>query len=65
MLDIKIESGGLERALKTLKKKFQSTQTLKKLRERKEYVKPSVKRRAEIRKAVWKESQRNNDTFFS
>jgi len=61
MLDIKVESGGIERALKTLKKKFQNTQTLKQLRERQTYTKPSVKRRDQIKKAIWKESQRETD----
>lgn len=39
------DHGSLERALKTLKKKFDQTGTVRELRDRKEFKKPSEKRR--------------------
>jgi small subunit ribosomal protein S21 len=43
----------LERALKILKRKVVDTQQLQNLRNRKEFEKPSVKRRSEINKAKY------------
>ena len=43
----------LERALKILKRKTIDTKQLQNLRDRKEFVKPSVKRRSEINKAKY------------
>ena len=54
MLIIKIEDGDVGRALKKYKKKVQDTRLLQQLKKRKEYTKPSVKRRNEILKAVYK-----------
>ena len=45
----------LERALKSLKRKFDNTKTIKKLRDKKQYNKKSVKRREEIKKAIYKQ----------
>jgi small subunit ribosomal protein S21 len=42
------ESDSLERALKKYKKKFEKSGTLRQLRDRKAFTKPSVRRRAEI-----------------
>jgi len=62
MLEIKVEGVGIEKALKTLKRKFDKTKTLRQLRDRKEFVKKSVKRRAEINKAKYvQEKFGNND----
>jgi len=47
------DSENLEKALRKFKKKFESTKVLKQLRARKEFVKDSVKRRAEIKKAIY------------
>lgn len=56
MIIIEIKPGeNLERAIKKLKRKFDSTKTEKMLRSRKNYTKPSVKRRSEIKKAIYKE----------
>jgi len=44
----------IDRALKTYKRKFSRTGTLQELRRRKEFVKPSVRRRAELLKAEYK-----------
>lgn len=54
MLIIKIEDGDVGRALKRYKKKVQDTRLLQQLKKRKEYVKPSVKRRTEVLKAAYK-----------
>lgn len=54
MLIIEIKNGdSIDKALKKLKKKFESTKVLRELRGRKEYTKPSEKRRAEIKKAIY------------
>ena len=45
----------LERALKSLKRKFYNTKTIKKLRDKKQFTKKSVKRREEIKKAIYKQ----------
>ena len=42
------------KALKKYKKKFEKAKILVQLRERQSYTKPSVKRRGEILKAVYK-----------
>ncbi|NNC94989.1 MAG: 30S ribosomal protein S21 [Chitinophagales bacterium] len=54
MLIIKIEDGDVSRALKKYKKKVQDTRLLQQLKKRKEYTKPSVRRRNEILKAEYK-----------
>jgi small subunit ribosomal protein S21 len=54
----------IDRALKRLKKKYDNSKTGKILRERKEYKKPSVKRRQEIQKAIYvrkKAQEKEND----
>lgn len=53
MLIIKIEGkeNTIEKAIKKLKRKFDSTGTVKQLRKRKEFIKPSEERREEVRKA--------------
>lgn len=54
MLIIKVdEKEGIERALKKLKIRFEKAKILKELKKRKEYTKPSVKRREEIKKAIY------------
>lgn len=58
IIDIKKEKS-LESALKTYKSKVQKTKQTQKLRERQQFVKPSVKRRAEVLKAVYVEKLKN------
>lgn len=54
MLIIKVnEKEGIEKALKRLKKKFDKTKVVKELRRRKEFTKPSIERREEIKKAIY------------
>ena len=53
MIIVKIEGKEtVEKALKTLKRKFDKTGAVKELRKRKTYQKPSEKKREEIRKAI-------------
>jgi small subunit ribosomal protein S21 len=62
MLFVNVEkTGSLDKALKQLKKKFQSTGVVNELRSRKEFVKPCVKRRAEIKKASYIQQLRNEE----
>jgi small subunit ribosomal protein S21 len=54
MLIVKVNEGeSIERALKKFKRKEQQTKLVKELRNRKEYVKPSVARREKMKKAVY------------
>lgn len=54
MLIIPVKEGdSIEKSLKKLKRKFEKTGALKQLRGRQQFVKPSVERRTEIRKATY------------
>jgi small subunit ribosomal protein S21 len=54
MLIINVKGAdSLDRALKILKRKVADTKQLQNLRNRKEFEKPSVKRRSEINKAKY------------
>ncbi|MBL7941493.1 MAG: 30S ribosomal protein S21 [Flavobacteriales bacterium] len=54
MLIIPVKEGeNIDRALKKFKKKFEKTGVVKELRSRQAYTKPSVRRREEIKKAVY------------
>ena len=46
----------IDKALKKYKKKFEKSKVLLQLRERQSFTKPSVKRRGEILKAVYKQN---------
>ncbi len=64
MLIIEVKDGeSIDKALKRYKRKFQNAGVIKELRRRKEFVKPSVKRRSEILKAVYKEKIRTDETI--
>ncbi|MDQ3142310.1 MAG: 30S ribosomal protein S21 [Bacteroidota bacterium] len=54
IIDVK-DAESIDRALKKYKKKFEQSGTLKELRRRKAFTKPSVARRSQILKAVFKE----------
>jgi small subunit ribosomal protein S21 len=45
----------IDKALKKYKKKFEKAKILLQLRERQSFTKPSIKRRAEVLKAVYKQ----------
>jgi len=49
----------IESALRTYKGKVQRTKQIQKLRERQQFVKPSVKKRMEKLKAVYVQQKRN------
>lgn len=54
MLIIPVKDGeNIERALKRYKRKFDRTKTVRELRSRQQFSKPSVVRRAEIQKAQY------------
>ena len=57
MLVIPVKEGeNIERAIKKYKKKFEKTKVMREIRTRKEFIKPSVKRRATIQKAQYIQS---------
>ncbi len=54
MLIIPVKEGeSIDRALKRFKRKFDQTKMMRQIRARKEYTKPSVKRRQQILKAKY------------
>ncbi|MGB5364078.1 MAG: 30S ribosomal protein S21 [Aureibaculum sp.] len=54
MLIIPVKDGeNIDRALKRFKRKFDRTKTMKQLRDRKHFTKPSVNRRTQIQKAQY------------
>ena len=57
MLIIEVkETENIDRALKRFKKKFERTGTMRELRRRKAYEKPSISRRQQVLKAAYKET---------
>ena len=57
MLVIPVKEGeNIDRALKRFKRKFLTTGTLKQLREKKQYIKPSERLRVKKQKAIYSES---------
>ncbi len=62
MLIIPVKEGeSIERSLKKFKRKFEKTGAMRDLRNRKQYVKPSVGRRKEVKKAVYVQGLRLED----
>ena len=61
MLIIKVQKGNINRALKQFKRKFRNTQVLKELRERKNYIKKSLKRRREKDEAIRRLKNQQDD----
>jgi len=47
------EGENIERALKKFKRKFEKTGVMRELRSRQAFVKPSVKKREELKKAIY------------
>ena len=59
MLIIPVKDGeNIDRALKRFKRKFDRTGTMRQLRSRQQFTKPSVERRAEIIKAKYVQKKR-------
>lgn len=62
MLIIPVKDGeNIDRALKRFKRKFDRTKTMKQLRERKHFTKPSVSRRAQVQKAQYVQGLRTQE----
>ncbi|MEK9958766.1 MAG: 30S ribosomal protein S21 [Flavobacteriaceae bacterium] len=62
MLIIPIKEGeNIDRALKRFKRKFDKTGTMRQLRERKQFLKPSVKNRDKIIKAQYIQHLRDRE----
>ena len=52
MLIIPVKEGeNIDRALKRFKRKFEKTGAMRQVRERKQFIKPSVKHRSKVQKA--------------
>ena len=53
MLIIQVKEGeSIDKALKSYKRKFDRTKVIKQLRSRQAFIKPSVQKRAQVKKAV-------------
>jgi small subunit ribosomal protein S21 len=53
MLIIQVKEGeSIDKALKRYKRKFDRTKVIKQLRSRQAFIKPSVQKRAQVKKAV-------------
>ncbi|MCK0161943.1 30S ribosomal protein S21 [Allomuricauda sp. F6463D] len=62
MLIIPVKEGeNIDRALKRFKRKFDRTGTMRQLRTRKQFTKPSVERRAQIQKAQYIQGLRDQE----
>lgn len=62
MLVISVKEGeSIERALKRYKRKFDRTQTMRQVRNRKQFIKPSVRRRKEVLKAAYIQKKRQEE----
>ena len=64
MLIIPVKDGeNINRALKRFKRKFDRTGTMRKLRDRQAFTKPSVERRREIQKASYIQGLRDQENI--
>tara|TARA_B110000444_G_scaffold128129_1_gene120618 strand:- start:411 stop:605 length:195 start_codon:yes stop_codon:yes gene_type:complete len=62
MLIIPIKDGeNIDRALKRFKRKFDKTGTMRQLRERQMFTKPSISRRAQVQKAAYIQNLRDQE----
>jgi small subunit ribosomal protein S21 len=62
MIIVKVEKfGNIEKALKHLKKKFQTTRVVEELRDRKQFTKKSVIDRQQKIKAAYKQKFKRDD----
>jgi len=55
------ENDTIDKALKKYKKKFEKTGVVKELRERQQFIKPSVVKRKQLIKARYKEQLQNSN----
>lgn len=62
MLIIPVKDGeNIDKALKRYKRKFDKTGTMRRLRSRQAYIKPSVRKRAMIQKAQYIQQLRDSE----
>jgi small subunit ribosomal protein S21 len=62
MIIVPIKEGeNIDRALKKFKRKFEKTGVVKELRSRQAFTKPSIKRREQVIKAVYKQQLQLTD----
>lgn len=62
MLIIPVKEGeNIERALKKYKKKYDKTNVMKQLRSRKEFEKPSITKRQQKLRAVYKQAMQQSE----
>ncbi|MCB0464707.1 MAG: 30S ribosomal protein S21 [Aequorivita sp.] len=62
MLIIPVKDGeNIDRALKRFKRKFDRTGTMRQLRSRQAFMKPSVKKRAQVQKAQYIQNLRDQE----
>jgi small subunit ribosomal protein S21 len=61
MLKIPVVKDNINKALKQFKKKFRDTQVLREIRERKNYTKPSLKRKVGKEEAIRKLKKQQED----
>ena len=61
MLEIPVIKGNINKALKTFKRKFKQTGTLKEVRERKNHIKKTTKRKLTREKAILKRKYREEN----
>ena len=64
MLIIPVKEGeNIDRALKRFKRKFDRTGTMRQLRKRQQFTKPSVERRQQVLKARYIQSLRDSEEY--
>jgi small subunit ribosomal protein S21 len=64
MLIIEVKDNeSIDRALRKYKRKHQRTGVMKELRKRKEFVKPSIRRRSAVLKAVYRDKKKEQLGF--
>lgn len=62
MIIIPVKEGeNIERALKKFKRKFEKTGIIKELRTRQAFIKPSVRRREEVKRAIYVQQLRQDE----
>jgi small subunit ribosomal protein S21 len=59
------ENESIDKALKKFKKKFEKTGVVRELRSRSAFEKPSITRRTEIKKAIYRDSLRASENLNS
>jgi len=62
MIIVPVKEGeNIDRALKKFKRKFEKTGVIRELRSRQAFVKPSVRRREEVKKAIYVQQMQRDE----